>query len=152
MPNIVCASNPYQVPMKVAGNIITSSITILEQKTGPQFIFGLDMLKRHQVCVWLVQRFSQCACIKSLVYRCQYLEPDCFTQQCLQTYRDDKCLPSATFASAIQRKGYEKAVGSLSQGLTFIKTTRQCRAVVVLWCVTLVEPHQQQHRCVCMYD
>ncbi|MEW5297783.1 MAG: hypothetical protein WDW36_000967 [Sanguina aurantia] len=41
----------HQVPMKVAGNVITSSITVLEQKTGPQFIFGLDMLKRHQCCI-----------------------------------------------------------------------------------------------------
>jgi hypothetical protein len=35
--------------MRVAGQYITTSITVLEQKSGPQFIFGLDNLKRHQV-------------------------------------------------------------------------------------------------------
>jgi DNA damage-inducible protein 1 len=38
----------HAAPMKVAGHFITSSITVLEQKSGPQFIFGLDMLKRHR--------------------------------------------------------------------------------------------------------
>jgi hypothetical protein len=38
-----------QAPMKVGGHYITTSITVLEQKSGPQFIFGLDNLKRHLV-------------------------------------------------------------------------------------------------------
>lgn len=38
----------HAAPMKVSGHFITSSITVLEQKSGPQFIFGLDMLKRHR--------------------------------------------------------------------------------------------------------
>lgn len=41
----------HAAPLKVAGNFITSSITVLEQKDGPQFIFGLDMLRRHQCCI-----------------------------------------------------------------------------------------------------
>eukprot|EP00955_Chlamydomonas_euryale_P001914 21406-Chlamydomonas_euryale.AAC.1 len=35
--------------MKVGGQHIQTSITVLEQKSGPQFIFGLDNLKRHLV-------------------------------------------------------------------------------------------------------
>lgn len=44
-----------QCPLKVRGSYVTSSVTILEQKTGPQFIFGLDNLSRHQVCllIWI---------------------------------------------------------------------------------------------------
>ncbi|GAX77711.1 hypothetical protein CEUSTIGMA_g5154.t1 [Chlamydomonas eustigma] len=41
----------HQAPMRVAGQYITTSITVLEQKSGPQFIFGLDNLKRHQCCI-----------------------------------------------------------------------------------------------------
>lgn len=54
----------HQAPLKVQNQFITTSITILEQKSGPQFIYGLDMLKRHQCCVDLargVLRFGSCA-------------------------------------------------------------------------------------------
>ncbi|GIM02602.1 hypothetical protein Vretimale_7478 [Volvox reticuliferus] len=44
----------HQAKMKVADQVVTTSITVLEQKTGPQFIFGLDMLRRHQCCIDLV--------------------------------------------------------------------------------------------------
>jgi len=37
----------HAAPLKVAGHHISTSITVLEQKDGPQFIFGLDNLKRH---------------------------------------------------------------------------------------------------------
>ncbi|GMH35267.1 hypothetical protein BSKO_03135 [Bryopsis sp. KO-2023] len=53
----------HQCPLKVKGSFITSSVTILEQKTGPQFIFGLDNLFRHQCCIDLkakVLRFGTC--------------------------------------------------------------------------------------------
>eukprot|EP00775_Hariotina_reticulata_P003751 gene3751-4009_t len=40
----------HQAPLNVAGHFTTCSITVLEQRDGPQFIFGLDMLKRH-LCV-----------------------------------------------------------------------------------------------------
>lgn len=49
--------------LQVEGHFITSSITVLEQKDGPQFIFGLDMLKRHQCCIDLargVLHFGSC--------------------------------------------------------------------------------------------
>ena len=36
--------------VQVAGHFTTCSITVLQQRDGPQFIFGLDMLKRH-LCV-----------------------------------------------------------------------------------------------------
>lgn len=39
----------HQAPLKVGGHHIASSITVLEQKVGPPFIFGLDNLRRHQV-------------------------------------------------------------------------------------------------------
>ena len=35
--------------MTVGGQFISTSITVLQQKSGPQFIFGLDNLKRHLV-------------------------------------------------------------------------------------------------------
>lgn len=38
-----------QAPLRVGGTFLASPITVLEQKSGPQFIFGLDNLKRHQV-------------------------------------------------------------------------------------------------------
>lgn len=34
---------------------MTTSITVLEQKSGPQFIFGLDMLRRHQCSIDLAK-------------------------------------------------------------------------------------------------
>jgi DNA damage-inducible protein 1 len=37
--------------LKVADQFITTSVTVLDQKDGPQFIFGLDNLKRHQCCI-----------------------------------------------------------------------------------------------------
>jgi hypothetical protein len=40
---------------QVAGHFTTCSITVLEQRDGPQFIFGLDMLKRHQCVLDLAQ-------------------------------------------------------------------------------------------------
>lgn len=40
-----------QAPLKVNGHYFTCSITVLEQKGGPQFILGLDMLRRHQCCI-----------------------------------------------------------------------------------------------------
>ncbi|PNH04230.1 DNA damage-inducible protein 1, partial [Tetrabaena socialis] len=46
--------NP-EAKMKVADQVVTTSITVLEQKSGPQFIFGLDMLRRHQCCVDLAK-------------------------------------------------------------------------------------------------
>ena len=49
--------------IQVEGHFVTSSITVLEQKDGPQFIFGLDMLRRHQCCIDLsrsVLHFGSC--------------------------------------------------------------------------------------------
>lgn len=53
----------HQAPLKVSGHFTTCAITVLEQKDGPQFIFGLDMLKRHQ-CVldFFKGEVSACAC------------------------------------------------------------------------------------------
>ncbi|KAF6258544.1 hypothetical protein COO60DRAFT_1691995 [Scenedesmus sp. NREL 46B-D3] len=45
------------------GHFTTCSITVLEQRDGPQFIFGLDMLKRHQCVLDMSQnelRFGSC--------------------------------------------------------------------------------------------
>ncbi|KXZ47554.1 hypothetical protein GPECTOR_34g713 [Gonium pectorale] len=53
----------HQAKMKVGDQVVTTAITVLEQKTGPQFIFGLDMLRRHQCCVDLaknVLRIGSC--------------------------------------------------------------------------------------------
>jgi DNA damage-inducible protein 1 len=41
--------------VQVGSQYIPTSITVLEQKTGPQFIFGLDNLKRHHCCIDLRQ-------------------------------------------------------------------------------------------------
>ena len=37
--------------VQVADQYIMTSITVLEQKGGPQCIFGLDNLKRHHCCI-----------------------------------------------------------------------------------------------------
>jgi DNA damage-inducible protein 1 len=42
---------------------VSCSITVLEQREGPQFIFGLDMLRRHQCNIDLAKnelRFGSC--------------------------------------------------------------------------------------------
>ncbi|KAG1668484.1 hypothetical protein FOA52_005257 [Chlamydomonas sp. UWO 241] len=41
----------HQAPAVVGGHHIATSITVLEQKSGPAFILGLDNLKRHQCCI-----------------------------------------------------------------------------------------------------
>ena len=49
--------------MQTGGHFITTSITVLEQKSGPQCIFGLDNLRRHQCCIDLavnVLRIGSC--------------------------------------------------------------------------------------------
>lgn len=51
----------HQVPLKVQGQYLPLSVSVLEQKGGPQFILGLDMLKRYQCCIDLEKnelRFS----------------------------------------------------------------------------------------------
>ena len=42
----------------MGSNYLASSITILEQQSGPQFIFGLDNLYRHEVCLWFAKQFG----------------------------------------------------------------------------------------------
>eukprot|EP01026_Neomeris_dumetosa_P076471 TRINITY_DN8224_c0_g1_i1.p1 TRINITY_DN8224_c0_g1~~TRINITY_DN8224_c0_g1_i1.p1 ORF type:complete len:475 (-),score=64.28 TRINITY_DN8224_c0_g1_i1:242-1549(-) len=37
----------HQAPIKIGDQFIPCAITILSQKSGPDFIFGLDMLKQH---------------------------------------------------------------------------------------------------------
>eukprot|EP00798_Chlamydomonas_sp_ICE-L_P014315 gene14315-20299_t len=54
----------HQCPAVVGGFHIATSITVLEQKSGPQFIFGLENMKKHQCCIDLeknVLRFGSCA-------------------------------------------------------------------------------------------
>mmetsp|Transcript_7792 Transcript_7792/g.14729 ORF Transcript_7792/g.14729 Transcript_7792/m.14729 type:complete len:413 (-) Transcript_7792:107-1345(-) len=43
----------HQAPLKVGGAFLTASITVLEQD-DMEFLFGLDMLKRHQCCIDLM--------------------------------------------------------------------------------------------------
>ena len=58
----LCAVHHRCPPLlQVAGHFITSSVTILEQKSGPQFIFGLDMLRRHQCCIDMATNLLRCA-------------------------------------------------------------------------------------------
>eukprot|EP00873_Tetraselmis_striata_P037906 jgi/Tetstr1/458170/TSEL_044661.t1 len=52
----------HQAPIKVGNSHLTASITILEQD-DMEFLFGLDMLKRHQCCIDLNKnelRFGSC--------------------------------------------------------------------------------------------
>ena len=37
--------------MQVGDQYISTSVTVLEQKDGPQCIFGLDNMRRHQCCI-----------------------------------------------------------------------------------------------------
>lgn len=39
----------HQAPLKVGGQVLASSLIVLEQRSGPPFIFGLNNLLRHQV-------------------------------------------------------------------------------------------------------
>lgn len=48
----------HQAPLKVEGEFLPLAVSVLEQKGGPQFIIGLDMLKRYQVTV--------CCCVEKL--------------------------------------------------------------------------------------
>eukprot|EP01025_Chloroclados_australasicus_P042385 TRINITY_DN4508_c0_g1_i4.p1 TRINITY_DN4508_c0_g1~~TRINITY_DN4508_c0_g1_i4.p1 ORF type:complete len:451 (-),score=67.56 TRINITY_DN4508_c0_g1_i4:287-1639(-) len=51
----------HQAPIKIDDQFIPCAITVLSQKTGPEFIFGLDMLKQHLCSVDLqhnVLRFT----------------------------------------------------------------------------------------------
>ena len=41
----------HHAPLKVGNEFIASSIHVMEQTSGPPFIFGLDNLIRHQVCL-----------------------------------------------------------------------------------------------------
>eukprot|EP00892_Ulva_mutabilis_P007746 jgi/Ulvmu1/5343/UM022_0137.1 len=41
----------HSCALKVGDSYISSSITVLDQRTGPQFLFGLDNLKRHQCAI-----------------------------------------------------------------------------------------------------
>ncbi|KAJ9525562.1 hypothetical protein QJQ45_003058 [Haematococcus lacustris] len=41
----------HQAQAKVGGHFLTVAITILEQKSGPPFILGLDQLKKHACCI-----------------------------------------------------------------------------------------------------
>ncbi|CAD7695625.1 unnamed protein product [Ostreobium quekettii] len=46
----------HQAPIKVGSNYLASSITIMEQRNGPQFIFGLDNLYRHECSIKLKEK------------------------------------------------------------------------------------------------
>lgn len=41
----------HTVRLQVGDQFIATSITVLEQKTGPQFIFGLENMRRHQCII-----------------------------------------------------------------------------------------------------
>lgn len=41
----------HQAPIKVGGSFMPCAITVLEKEQDMDFIFGLDMLKRHQCCI-----------------------------------------------------------------------------------------------------
>lgn len=64
-----------QAPLKVGGHFLTSPISVLEQKSGPQFIFGLDNMRRHACIIDLVRGvrvpyilFSQTYCGPLLLF------------------------------------------------------------------------------------
>eukprot|EP01024_Parvocaulis_polyphysoides_P001377 TRINITY_DN10371_c0_g1_i2.p1 TRINITY_DN10371_c0_g1~~TRINITY_DN10371_c0_g1_i2.p1 ORF type:complete len:450 (-),score=70.45 TRINITY_DN10371_c0_g1_i2:888-2237(-) len=51
----------HQAPIKIDDQFVPCAITVLRQKSGPEFIFGLDMLKQHLCSVDLhknVLRFT----------------------------------------------------------------------------------------------
>jgi len=66
----------HQAPIKVGSSHLTASITILEQD-DMEFLFGLDMLKRHQCCIDLSSnelRFGSCG--ESLRFLSEHELPD----------------------------------------------------------------------------
>jgi hypothetical protein len=71
--------------LQVAGHFTTCSITVLEQRDGPQFIFGLDMLKRHQCVLDMAQ--------SELHY--------CLFCLCHQTYDGTVCLAAALYCASL---------------------------------------------------
>ena len=44
----------HSCALQVGASFITTSISVLDKRSGPQFIFGLDNLKRHQCALDLV--------------------------------------------------------------------------------------------------
>lgn len=72
----------HQCPLKVKGSFVTSSVTILEQKSGPQFIFGLDNLFRHQCSIDLKEkllRFGTCNAELSFLAEHEIIKTNEFT-------------------------------------------------------------------------
>ena len=49
----------HAVPMKIGGLFLTISITVLEDKSM-EFLFGLDNLRRHQMCIDLKDNMLKC--------------------------------------------------------------------------------------------
>lgn len=41
----------HSCALRVGASFISTSVTVLDQKDGPQFLFGLDNLKRHQCAI-----------------------------------------------------------------------------------------------------
>lgn len=41
----------HSCALQVGASFISTSVTVLDQRDGPQFLFGLDNLKRHQCAI-----------------------------------------------------------------------------------------------------
>ena len=57
----------HQAPIKVAGVLLPCAITVLEKEQDMDFIFGLDMLKRHQCCIDLKENVLRLGSIEKSV-------------------------------------------------------------------------------------
>jgi DNA damage-inducible protein 1 len=57
----------HQAPIKVAGILMPCAITVLEKEQDMDFIFGLDMLKRHQCCIDLKENVLRLGTIEKSV-------------------------------------------------------------------------------------
>ena len=65
--------------MQVGDQYIATSITVLEQKTGPQCIFGLDNMRRHQCQIDLKDNVLRIlSCRVELPFIPQHLVSDSF--------------------------------------------------------------------------
>ena len=92
--------------VQVGDQFITTSITVLEQKNGPQCIFGLDNMRRHQCCIDLPANALRIGtCSVSLPFLPEHGVPKDFN-----TSRQLDNEKVRSLASSFAREGFDQTI------------------------------------------